>query len=263
MQTQALKGSKYFDYTNKRVRFEDELAGQVRLCWRTPHALPLPSSDTSRPPPQTTVDDYAAAKSYLVNVTGGVETCQEYCPIAQEDIDLFGPFGIPDDAKDLGTATIEGVTAGAPPPPPRSLATHAPTPCPPLPTLSPRRPSPLPEHFQWVDTILKVIKMETTDFYAKMGADGDALPLFQTTALTPMGQAQIGTENRSWSNFTSGTPPAAKFNIAGVATCPMSGNCGQQSLQLRRLSNKQLHTYARYHTTPPATHGLLNQGIIA
>ena len=54
-----------------------------------------------------------------------------------------------------------------------------------------------------------------------------------------------------------------KFNIAGVATCPMSGNCGQQSLQLRRLSNKQLHTYARYHTTPPATHGLLNQGIIA
>ena len=119
------------------------------------------------------------------------------------------------------------------------------------------------EHFQWVDTILKVIKMETTDFYAKMGANGDALPLFQTTALTPMGQAQIGTENRSWSNFTSGTPPAAKFNIAGVATCPMSGNCGQQSLQLRRLSNKQLHTYARYHTTPPATHGLLNQGIIA
>ena len=85
----------------------------------------------------------------------------------------------------------------------------------------------------------------------------------QTTALTPMGQAQIGTENRTWSNFTSGTPPAAKFNIAGVATCPMSGNCGQQSLQLRRLSNKQLHTYARYHTTPPATHGLLNQGIIA
>ena len=43
----------------------------------------------------------------------------------------------------------------------------------------------------------------------------------------------------------------------------MSGNCGQQSLQLRRLLNKQLHTYARYHTTPPATHGLLNQGIIA
>ena len=114
-----------------------------------------------------------------------------------------------------------------------------------------------------MDTILKVIKMETTDFYAKMGANGDALPLFQTTALTPMGQAQIGTENRTWSNFTAGTPPAAKFNIAGVATCPMSGNCGQQSLQLRRLSNKQLHTYARYHTTPPATHGLLNQGIIA
>ena len=48
-----------------------------------------------------------------------------------------------------------------------------------------------------------------------------------------------------------------KFNIAG-AVRTMSGNCGQQSLQLRRLSNKQLHTYARYHTTPPATHGLLN-----
>lgn len=221
--------------------------------------LPPPSSNTSRSPLQTTVDDYAAAKSYLVNVTGGVETCQEYCPIAQEDIDLFGPFGIPDDAKDLGTATIEGVTAGAPPPQPRSRRRASPRAL----RSQPFRPSPLPEHFQWVDTILKVIKMETTDFYAKTGADGDALPLFQTTALTPMGQAQIGTENRSWSNFTAGTPPAAKFNIAGVATCPMSGNCGQQSLQLRRLSNKQLHTYARYHTTPPATHGLLNQGIIA
>ena len=69
----------------------------------------------------------------------------------------------------------------------------------------------------------------------------------------------------------SSSPPV---NVTGgVETCqeycpiaqegPMSGNCGQQSLQLRRLSNKQLHTYARYHTTPPATHGLLNQGIIA
>ena len=107
------------------------------------HCPPPPPSNAS-PPPQTTVDDYAAAKSYLVNVTGGVETCQEYCPIAQEDIDLFGPFGIPDDAKDLGTATIEGVTAGAPPPlPPRRARRRAPdaaAPCPPLNTLSPVAP---------------------------------------------------------------------------------------------------------------------------
>ena len=56
--------------------------------------------------------------------------------------------------------------------------------------------------------------------YATISSDGTAIPVFSTEALTPLGEAQIGTENTTWTTFTPGAPPAAKFNIAGMDTCP-------------------------------------------
>ena len=34
---------------------------------------------------QTVVDDYTAHKSMLINITNGVETCDNYCPIDPDE----------------------------------------------------------------------------------------------------------------------------------------------------------------------------------
>ena len=101
VQSQRLKGTRYHDVTNQRTRFDDTLSGQK------------------------IVDDFVAHKSMLINVTGGVETCQEYCPLSPDD--ALDKFELPDDAKDKGQATIDGKTA---------------------------------EHYQWFDRIFKIIKMQ-------------------------------------------------------------------------------------------------------
>jgi len=162
---------------------------------------------------QVIVDDYKVRKTMLVNTTNGVDTCQEYCPIDPDDklepIDPFDPF---DTTKDLGPTTLDGKQV---------------------------------EHYQWKDKILKIITMSTTDFYADITNKKAAIPVYLHQELTPLGQ-HLGTTNQTWSAFTAGTPPAAKFNIAGVATCPQSSQCGQQSMQAHRLATRQLHTAARY-----------------
>lgn len=164
---------------------------------------------------QVTVDDYTSLKSMLINTTNGVDTCQEYCPIDPDDkLEAFDPFDPFDTVKDLGKTTFEGKAA---------------------------------EHYQWSDKIFKIIKMQTTDFYADISNPKAAVPLFSTTVLTPFGQAPMGRQNETWTNFTHAAPPAAKFKIAGVATCPQSGQCGQQSKQTHRLHMRQFHTFARHH----------------
>lgn len=182
-------GMRYLDVTNQRTRFDDTVGMQ------------------------SIVDDYTVHKTILVNVTNGVETCQEYCPIDPQDtlepIDPFDPF---DTTKDLGPVTFGGKPA---------------------------------EHYQWKDMILKVIQMSITDFYADISDKKAAVPLFSSQALTPFGQTPpIGVTNQTWSNFTAGTPTAAKFNIAGVATCPMSSQCQQSEYVLHAMRAKQHHTLA-------------------
>jgi len=179
VQSQRLKGTRYHDVTNQRTRFDDRLSGQK------------------------IVDDFAAHKSMLINVTNGVETCQEYCPLSPDD--ALGAFELPQDAKDLGKATIDGKSA---------------------------------EHYQWFDKIFKIIKMQSYDFYAVGG-----LPYFQTSAITPFGGPAIGHQNQTWTGFKAGPPDASKFKIAGMDTCPQSQQCGQQLLQAHRLATRQAHAF--------------------
>jgi hypothetical protein len=165
-------------------------------------------------------------KSVLVNVSGGVEACQEYCPIDPDDhMSGFSPFDPLDDVTDVGPTTYAGKAV---------------------------------EHYRWSDVIFKIIKMQTTNFYADIATPKSAVPYFAETSLTPFGQAPIGSQNQTWTNWMPSTPPATKFNIQGVDTCPRSNNCGSATRQLRRLQARQHHTFYRYHlvaVTHP--HGLI------
>ena len=79
VQAEYQRGQKYFDYTNKRTRFEDDVSGEI------------------------IVNDYKTNKEMSVvhNATLGYDVCTEYCPL-QDELD---PFGIDPDAKDLGPDT--------------------------------------------------------------------------------------------------------------------------------------------------------------
>lgn len=153
-------------------------------------------------------------KSIEVVHNGTHDVCKAYCPIDPRDtMDGGRDYFLDDNATDLGKTTYEGQSA---------------------------------EHWQWKDTILKVIVMQTTDFYAN--TDGaTALPLGAVSQLTPFGQ-HLGNQNSTWANFKEGTPPASKFDIQGIDQCPEDPQCGQQSRQLHRLAAKQFHSYARYES---------------
>jgi len=189
VQLSHIGGTRYFDLTNKRERFEDTVAKQV------------------------TIDLHSVKKSILVNVTNGLETCQEYCPIDPDDtMSPFNPFDPFDAVKDMGKTTLGGKTV---------------------------------EHYRWSDVILKIIKMQTTDFYAQFSGK-TAIPVAAYTVITPFGMQQIGSQNQTWTNWTAGTPSKAKFDIAGVDSCPLSNNCGSPQMQAHRLRTRQLHSFYRH-----------------
>lgn len=165
----------------------------------------------------TYVDDYKLHKSLEVQTNGTHDVCVKYCPMDPEDtLDGGRDEFVDPNATDLGKTTYEGQPA---------------------------------EHWTWKETAFKIITMQTTDFYANV--DGaTAVPLGAITQLTPFGQ-HLGTQNSSWTTFTPGTPPASKFDIQGVDSCPLDPQCGQQKHQLRRLARRQLHTFARYAELVP------------
>jgi hypothetical protein len=198
VQTSALEGTRYFDYSNQRVRFEDKLSGQtIVYLFGTEH------------------------KEILVNMTAGVETCQEYCPIDPQE-PLY-PMEMDPEAVDMGPATIKGVGV---------------------------------EKFEYYDTIFKVIKMETFDFYVDISGSGDAKPVFKTSVLTPFGGPPIGTSNETFTQYVAGPPPASKFQIAGLDICPMSSNCGSSTFQSHRLAAGRHAAFYKHHFTPEAKHGV-------
>jgi len=189
VQASHQSGTRYHDATNNRSRFEDSISGQTVIAfYGTIH------------------------KNVLVNITKGVETCQEYCPIDPLDsIGRFDPFDALDPVTDVGATTLDGQAV---------------------------------EHYRWSDKLFKIIKMQTTDFYAALSADQKhGVPVFATTAITPFGQAKLGAQNQTWGNWTAGVPPASKFGIAGLATCPQSANCGSNANQAFRLQQKQYHSF--------------------
>jgi hypothetical protein len=159
------------------------------------------------------VDDFKAHKSMLVVHNGTHDVCQKYCPIDPRDtLDAGKTHFLDDNATDLGTATFMNQTA---------------------------------EHWQWKQTIFKVITMQTSDFYA-VTSGKTVQPLGRVDKLTPFGGPQIGQGQVSYENFQAGTPSADKFNIQGMDTCPQDPQCGQQSRQLNRLALGQMHTFWTY-----------------
>lgn len=156
------------------------------------------------------IDDFVSGKVMMVNFTGGVETCASYCPIPKGE--ELRTLQLPNGTKDEGSAIWGGKPV---------------------------------EHFQWASKIFKVITMSTTDFYADTSVAGAAVPVFLSEALTPMGEAQIGTRNTTWKSFKTGVPPAAKFDIAGVDTCPI-GQCSSDAYQSARLINGRVRSFEHY-----------------
>ena len=88
VQLSQSKGTRYYDYTHQRTRFEEGYSGNVFI------------------------DDYSVHKSYSVDTSSGTETCKEYCPIDPSDtMRPFSPFSDFDAVEDLGKATVEGRAA--------------------------------------------------------------------------------------------------------------------------------------------------------
>jgi hypothetical protein len=161
------------------------------------------------------VDLYDAEhlKSMLVQHNGTHDVCVKYCPIDPRDtMDLGKEYFLDDNATDLGTTTWNGQKA---------------------------------EHWQWKQTIFKVVTMQTSDFYAAVSGSS-VTPLGRTDHLTPFGGPEIGQGNVTYGAFKAAKQPAEKFDIQGVDSCPQDPQCGQQSRQLHRYANGQMHTFARY-----------------
>jgi hypothetical protein len=160
-----------------------------------------------------TVNDYKKHMSMEVvhNETTGKDTCVKFCPLDPEE--TLERFGIDPDAKDKGSTTINGQSV---------------------------------EQYEWSDVILKIIKMSTTDFYADVSNSSMAIPVFQTERLTPFGGAQIGSENHTWADVTPQPIDPAKFDIAGVNSCPQDPQCQQSGWQAKRIFFRQRLTWASY-----------------
>jgi len=156
-------------------------------------------------------DDFTSHMSMLLNKTDGVDTCQEYCPLDPQDtltpIDPFDPF---DKTVDKGATTIDGKAV---------------------------------EHYFWADKILKIITMSKTDFYADIKDPKNAIPVFLSQHLTPLGQ-DLGRTNQTWSNLKAGTPSADHFKIAGMKTCPKSSKCQSSNMLMHHVQTRNYHTLA-------------------
>jgi len=135
--------------------------------------------------------------------------CQYYCPIpANSTLSNGLDYFLDPSATDMGQVTYQGQQV---------------------------------EEWTWKEVIPIVnITMEYTNNYAvKQGDIGIWLPVAQDTYLTPLGQ-QIGVEHTGWTNFNTGVPPAAKFAITGISTCPQDPQ-GCQQQQQQQKSRRRLN----------------------
>ena len=52
-----------------------------------------------------------------------------------------------------------------------------------------------------------------------------------------------GTQNKSYTRFERGSPPAAKFAIAGIDACPKAKDCSVSTWQAHRLAARRFRAY--------------------
>jgi hypothetical protein len=182
------RGMHYVDAQNHRERYEDEISGETRVI-----VYGKPGANRTK----TTLKDM------LINVSAdGTETCQEYCPLL--DGETLEPLALGANHTDEGAAVVDGQ--------------HV-------------------EHFRWsifdeIPIVHKQVKVAQVEFFVThtdTDADADtpaasAVPVFSETRLIN-GGVQTGSQNTTYSGWVQGVPPASKFDIAGVATCPQAKNC--------------------------------------
>ena len=106
------------------------------------------------------------------------------------------------------------------------------------------------ELFSWfnyarVPVVHKLIKMQQVDFYADVSG-ATAVPIFSETKLIPYGRAQTGSQNTSYTGYIAGAPPADKFKIAGIDTCPQARNCQLEGWQAHRLASRRFSEFYRH-----------------
>jgi len=195
------RGLVYHDLTNQRLRSEDAISGQTVI-------------DFLHDPSMPTI-------SMLINVTEGVETCQEWCPLsAAERLVPFAPWTSADtEVRDLGKAMIDGLVT---------------------------------ELYEWQQGLVHLGVYSDFHLYATVPAAAASknvtlTPVLLTEVVTLLGQVGM-TTNTSYSNVTMGTPPAAKFTIARGPQegCPQSANCGSATWQQHRLTMKLFKTHAMF-----------------
>ena len=139
------------------------------------------------------VKDFMTNRSMLINVSGSVDTCISYCPIDQDVDPPPSARTLPADAVDKGPVVLDGQQV---------------------------------EWFQWSETVFKILKVATISLYVKVAANGSAVPVFESEVQFPHGGGQsLGVQNLTWESFVPGRPPAAKFAIAGVESCPKARHC--------------------------------------
>jgi len=160
------------------------------------------------------VTQYGIGKEMLVAPNG---TCTQYCPTqgAFDPSPFWPSAGDKEKIKDLGKKTVDGVEC---------------------------------THFQWVEHIFGIIKIQETNMYVVVSDKAEAsVPVAEHDIIEPFGQP-AGTEDTHWSKFQPGQPAASLFQVTGIPSCPMSPNCGNdnQVFLARRLRDNDFVTYAHY-----------------
>ena len=191
-------GLEYHDATNQRVRTEDTISGRVFVDFLHDHTMPT--------------------VSMRVNVTHGVETCQEWCPLSPSDrVGNFTPWATRNKGApfvDHGKASILKTTA---------------------------------EHYSWKQGLIHLGVYSQYNFYADTSEPSAAKPLLLRETVSMLGR--FGSDhNTTYTGFVGGTPPASKFKIANGPNdgCPKSPNCGSEAWQAHRLHRGQLATHAMF-----------------
>ena len=142
---------------------------------------------------QAIINDYQTMKQMLVepSSSGTGWTCKSYCPLQDE---YFNMLAFPSNAKDLGPEKMNGKSY---------------------------------EHYQWYDTLFKVIHMDEQNWFVDQSGSSP-VPYLNTEALTPFGGAQIATTTSEFDNFASGLGKFS-FKIDNEGSCEKSDKCQQNN----------------------------------
>ena len=200
-------GMHYLDVTNQRERFEDEISGETRV---TIYGKIVNGSSTDN-------------MDMIINITNGIETCQEYCPML--DGETLDPLAIDPNATDQGKENLPWNGFNVP-----------------------------AEHWRWINydnvPFKGKTKMEQVEFYVTEGSSSSSSskisPLFSETRLEPYGGPQTGSVNTTYTKYKAGKVASSKFNIAGMSVCPQSKNCQIESWQSYRLASRRINSFYYY-----------------